>query len=396
MVTLEEQHSTRGRAHMLFELLQEEVVREGWQDDHVKQALDLCLSCKACKSECPANVDMATYRAEFFSHYYEGHRRPIHAYAFGFIDRWLRLGAVAPAVANALLHAPGVATMIKWSLGVAPERRLPGLAPSTFRRWAKQHGVRSVATGGHRVAATDDPQRADVILWIDTFNDYFHPETSRAALEVLQAAGYSVTIPRGPLCCGRPLYDFGLLDRAKDYLRSIMDELSGAIDAGVPIVVLEPSCASVFRDELRNLFPTDPRALRLSTQTLLLSELLESGRLPYDPPRLAKRVLLHGHCHQKALLKMGHEEVLLRKMGLTVDFPDSGCCGMAGAFGFEADKFAVSQAIGERVLLPAVRAALPDTLIVADGFSCREQIEQATGRHAIHLAEVLRMALGDQ
>ena len=395
MVTLEEQHSTRGRAHMLFELLQEEVVQEGWQDDHVKQALDLCLSCKACKSECPANVDMATYRAEFLSHYYEGHRRPIHAYAFGFIDRWLRLAAVAPAVANALLHAPGVTTLIKWSLGVAPERRLPGLAPSTFRRWAKQHGVRSVATGGHRVAATDDSQHADVILWIDTFNDYFHPETSRAALEVLQAAGYSVTIPRGALCCGRPLYDFGLLDRAKDYLRSIMHELSGAIDAGVPIVVLEPSCASVFRDELRNLFPTDPRALRLSTQTLLLSELLESGRLPYDPPRLAKRVLLHGHCHQKALLKMGHEEALLRKMGITVDFPDSGCCGMAGAFGFEADKFAVSQAIGERVLLPAVRAALPDTLIVADGFSCREQIEQATGRHAIHLAEVLRMALSD-
>ena len=396
MVTLEEQHSTRGRAHMLFELLQGEVVREGWQDDHVKQALDLCLSCKACKSECPANVDMATYRAEFLSHYYEGNRRPIHAYAFGFIDRWLRLGAVAPAVANALLHAPGVTTLIKLSLGVAPERRLPGLAPSTFRRWAKQHGVRSVATGGHRVAATDDSQHADVILWIDTFNDYFHPETSRAALEVLQAAGYSVTIPRGALCCGRPLYDFGLLDRAKDYLRSIMHELSGAIDAGVPIVVLEPSCASVFRDELRNLFPTDPRALRLSTQTLLLSELLESGRLPYDPPRLAKHVLLHGHCHQKALMKMGHEEALLRKMGMTVDFPDAGCCGMAGAFGFEADKFAVSQAIGERVLLPAVRAALPDTLIVADGFSCREQIEQATGRHAIHLAEVLRMALGDQ
>jgi FAD/FMN-containing dehydrogenase/Fe-S oxidoreductase len=394
MVTLEEQHSTRGRAHMLFELLQEEVVQEGWQDDHVKQALDLCLSCKACKSECPANVDMATYRAEFLSHYYEGHRRPIHAYAFGFIDRWLRLAAVAPAVANALLRTPGVTTLIKWSLGVAPERRLPGLAPSTFRRWAKQHGVRSVETGGHRVA-TDDSQHADVILWIDTFNDHFHPETSRAALEVLQAAGYSVTIPRGALCCGRPLYDFGLLDRAKDYLRSIMHELSGAIDAGVPIVVLEPSCASVFRDELRNLFPTDPRALRLSSQTLLLSELLESGRLPYDPPRLARHVLLHGHCHQKALLKMGHEEALLRKMGITVDFPDSGCCGMAGAFGFEADKFAVSQAIGERVLLPAVRAALPDTLIVADGFSCREQIEQATGRHAIHLAEVLRMALSD-
>jgi Fe-S oxidoreductase len=236
-------------------------------------------------------------------------------------------------------------------------------------------------------------RRSNVILWIDTFSNYFHPETGRAALQVLEAAGYRVAIsPRG-LCCGRPLYDFGLLDRAKVYLRSILDALRDAIDSGIPIVVLEPSCASVFRDELRNLFPTDDRAVRLSRQTVVLSELLESGQLPYEPPRLTKRVLLHGHCHQKALMKMNHEEAILRKMGVTLDVPDSGCCGMAGAFGFEAGKYTVSQAIGERVLLPAVRAAAPDTLIVADGFSCREQIEQATGRKAVHLAEALKMGL---
>jgi Fe-S oxidoreductase len=230
------------------------------------------------------------------------------------------------------------------------------------------------------------------VLWVDTFNNYFHPETSRAAVEVLQSAGYSVSIPRRPLCCGRPLYDFGLLDRATRYLRSIMNELRDIIDSGVPIVVLEPSCASVFRDELRNLFPSDQGADRLSRQTFLLSELLESGRKPYAPPLLKKNVLLHGHCHQKALMKMSHEEAVLQKMGITLDAPDAGCCGMAGAFGFEAGKFTVSQAIGERVLLPAVRAASPDTLIVADGFSCREQIAQATGRRAIHLAEVLQLA----
>jgi FAD/FMN-containing dehydrogenase/Fe-S oxidoreductase len=393
MATLEEQHSTRGRAHMLFELLQGEVVRDGWQDEDVKRTLDLCLSCKACKSECPANVDIATYRAEFLSHYYEGHRRPIHAYAFGLIDTWLRLGAAAPSWANAMIHARGVENLIKSILHVARARRLPRLAPVTFRQWARQHGVRAVGPGHRREPATGDWQPSDVILWVDTFNNHFHPETSHAALEVLQAAGYSVAIPRSALCCGRPLYDFGLLDRAKNHLRSIMRDLAEPIDAGVPVVVLEPSCASVFRDELRNLFPTDARALRLRGQTFLLSELLASGRRQYQPPRLERRVLLHGHCHQKALMKMGDEEAVLRNMGITLDFPDSGCCGMAGSFGFEADKFAISQAIGERVLLPAVRAAATETLIVTDGFSCREQIEQATGRRPLHLAEVLKMAL---
>jgi FAD/FMN-containing dehydrogenase/Fe-S oxidoreductase len=383
MVTLEEQHSTRGRAHMLFELLQGEVVRDGWQDEDVKQSLDLCLSCKACKSECPANVDMATYRAEFLAHYYEGQRRPVQAYAFGLVNRWLQLAAAAPSVANAVVRAPSVNHIIKRVLDIAPARQLPRLAPVTFRQWAAKRGASS------RVQAGGPP----VTLWIDTFNNHFHPETTRAALEVLESAGYSVTLPRLQLCCGRPLYDFGMIDRAKRYLRTIIEELTDTIDAGTPIVVLEPSCASVFRDELRNLFPLDPRARRLSAQTVLLSELLMSGSSTYEPRRLTGRVLLHGHCHQRAVMKMEDAEMLMRKMGLTVDTPDSGCCGMAGAFGFDADKFAVSQAIGERVLLPAVRAAAADTLIVADGFSCREQIRQATGRPAIHLAEVLATGL---
>ena len=243
---------------------------DGWHDEHVKQTLDLCLSCKACKSECPANVDMATYRAEFLSHYYEGSRRPIHAYAFGLIDRWLRLGSAAPAIANALVNAPGVTQAVKHILQVAPERRLPRIARTTFRQWVARHGVRTVGRTHPGATSRRDGQRTDVILWIDTFNNYFHPETSQAAFEVLESAGYTVTVPQRRLCCGRPLYDFGLLDRAKRYLQVILDESSPAIDAGTPIVVLEPSCASVFRDELRNLFPHDPRASRLSSQTLLL------------------------------------------------------------------------------------------------------------------------------
>jgi Fe-S oxidoreductase len=386
MVTLEEQHSTRGRAHMLFELLQGEVVQGGWKDEHVKKTLDLCLSCKACKTECPTNVDMATYRAEFLSHYYEGRRRPLHAYAFGMVDRWLQFGAIAPGLANFLAGAPGLGQVVRQALSISPERQLPRLAPQNFRKWARANGVR---LRGPAPASRTDKGAREVILWVDTFNDHFHPETSRAALDVLQAAGCDVAIPADRLCCGRPLYDFGFLDRAKSYLRTILESLENAIDAGVPIVVLEPSCASVFRDELCNLFPADERARRLRSQTFLLSEFLEKQVPGYRPPAMTGKVLLHGHCHHKALMKLGDEESVLRKTGADVQVPDSGCCGMAGAFGFDAGAYTVSQAVGERVLLPAVRKAAPETVIVSDGFSCREQIRQATGRQAVHLAEVL-------
>jgi Fe-S oxidoreductase len=235
-------------------------------------------------------------------------------------------------------------------------------------------------------------EKSEVLLWIDTFNNYFHPETSRAALQVLEHAGFTVRCPQTVLCCGRPLYDFGMLHEAKQYLERIMDALAAEIDAGLPIVVLEPSCASVFRDELRDLFPRDARANRLSQQTFVLSEFLRSHSPHYTPPKLAAKILLHGHCHQKALMKMGEEESLLRRTGAEVQCPDTGCCGMAGPFGFEREKYAVAQAVGERVLLPAVRSASPETLIVADGFSCREQIRQSTGRKALHLAEALQLA----
>jgi len=239
-----------------------------------------------------------------------------------------------------------------------------------------------------------EPSKArNVLLWVDTFNNYFHPETCRAALEVLEDAGFTVTCSRRALCCGRPLYDFGMLERAKNKLLQIMSALSPQIDAGLPIVVLEPSCASVFRDELHNLFPANERADRLRSQTFLLSEFLQNYAPQYPLFKFSTKVLLHGHCHQKALMKMDHEEALLRKLGAELQSPDSGCCGMAGPFGFLEEKFEVSQAAGERVLLPAVRNAALDTLIVADGFSCREQILQGTGKPAMHLAEVLKMAL---
>ena len=267
---------------------------------------------------------------------------------------------------------------------------MPRLARSTFQSWARKNRVPDL--GGATGSATTSG-KSDVILWADTFNNYFHPETSRAALEVLQDAGFNVIVPQIHLCCGRPLYDFGFLDKAKEYLERILSVLTPQIMAGVPLVVLEPSCASVFRDELRNLFPLDARATKLRSQTFLLSEFLEHHAPDYKPPQLQGKVLLHGHCHHKSIMGISDEESLLRKMGADLQSIDSGCCGMAGPFGFEKEKYEVSQAVGERVLLPAVRNTPEDALIVSDGFSCREQIQQSTGRRAIHLAEALQLGL---
>jgi FAD/FMN-containing dehydrogenase/Fe-S oxidoreductase len=391
MVTREEEHSTRGRAHMLFEVLQGEVMKDGWKDESVKKALDLCLSCKACKSECPTNVDIATYKAEFLSHYYEGRIRPPHAYAFGMIDRWAQLGSMTPGLTNFIIRAPGVIHLLHRVLHVAPQRKLPELARLSFQKWARRNRIPSLSS-----ESSVPPNNRDVILWVDTFNNYYSPDTSRAALEVLESAGFKVAVPQIHLCCGRPLYDFGMLDRAKRYLLRIMDVLRAQIDAGIPIIVIEPSCASVFRDELRNLFPTNARAARLRNQTFLLSEFLKHHAPSYELPQLGQKVLLHGHCHHKALMNMSDEESVLRKMTADLESVDSGCCGMAGPFGYDRDKVGVSQAVGERVLLPAVRSASADTLIVSDGFSCREQILQATGRRAIHLAEAIQLAMANK
>jgi Fe-S oxidoreductase len=277
-------------------------------------------------------------------------------------------------------------------LGVAPRRVIPVFARTSLQRWAKKNHVPDCDGQSRDELRDSSSQGRQVILWADTFNNYLLPGTGEAAHEVLTAAGFKVRIPQGHFCCGRPLYDFGMLDRAKKYLLRILQVLGPQIDAGTPIVVLEPSCASVFRDELANLFPGDVRAKRLKSQTFLLSEFL--ARAPgYEPPRFSERVLLHGHCHHKSIMKMSDEETLLRRMGVELRTLDSGCCGMAGPFGFQKDKYAVSQAVGERVLLPAVRQADPDTIVVTDGFSCREQIHHGTGRQAIHLAELLQIAM---
>jgi FAD/FMN-containing dehydrogenase/Fe-S oxidoreductase len=373
MVTRDEMHSTRGRARLLHEMLRGDSPVDGrWRDERVKEALDLCLSCKGCKVECPVNVDMATYKAEFLSHYYKGRRRPAPAYAMGLIFRWARIGARLPGLANKVAGS----RLLKRLAGIHPQRRAPRLAARPFARTFRPRPRR---------------ERPSVLLWPDTFNDHFEPEILRSAVEVLEDAGFDVRLPPRGLCCGRPLYDFGMLDLAKRQLRRILRALRDDIRAGTPIVGLEPSCVAVFRDELVNLFPRDEDARRLSRQVVMLSEFL--ARAGYEPPTLPRKAIVQRHCHHAAVMGFDAEEALMRRMGLSVEILDSGCCGMAGAFGFEKEKYEVSIRAAERVLLPAVRRASADDLVVADGFSCREQVAQGAARRPLHLAEVLRMAL---
>lgn len=378
-VTHDEQHSTRGRAHLLFEMMTGDLIDDGWQSEEVKSSLDLCLACKGCKSDCPVDVDVATYKAEFLSHYYERHWRPRQALAFGFIHHWARLASIAPPIANFFTQTPGLADIAKWAANIAPERSIPPFAPETFTRWYEENG--QALLHGHR----------RVVLFADTFNDNFHPETARSAANVLNASGYSVEVPRRKLCCGRPLYDFGYLKTAKRWLRRIINELREPIRAGVPIVVLEPSCAAVLRDEALSLLPHDRDAKRLAEQVVSIGALLGDEGVPNW--RLSGEALYHGHCHQKSLWGVSEDVKLVERLGLDVKTPDSGCCGMAGAFGFErGDKYDVSMKVGEKVLLPTVREAEESTYIIADGFSCRTQISAGTNRTALHIADVLDLA----
>ncbi|HTU87353.1 MAG TPA: FAD-linked oxidase C-terminal domain-containing protein [Solirubrobacteraceae bacterium] len=381
--TREEQHSTRGRSRLLFEMLKGDVVTEGWRDDAVKESLDLCLACKGCTGDCPVQVDIPTYKAEFLAHYYGRRRRPLNHYVLGLLPWWGPVAARTPRLANAISHAPGLSGAGKRMLGIAEEREAPRFARRTFRDWFASRPAAGAA-------ASPGSQR--VVLWPDTFTDLFEPDAGKAAVQVLEAAGFAVELPRGRVCCGRPLYDFGMLGLARRTLQNTLEALSEPITSGVPVLVLEPSCASVFRDELRKLMPHDEHARRLVTQTVVLEELLERYAPDWEPPRVDRRALIHGHCHQKAVIGAGPE--LLRRAGVEAEMTKAGCCGLAGSFGYHAgQQYEVSMRVGEQFLLPQVRSAGSDTLLVADGFSCRSQIAAGTGRRAIHTAEVLAQGL---
>jgi Fe-S oxidoreductase len=341
---------------------------------------------------------MAAYKSEFLAQRYKGRLHPLHHYVFGFADQLARYGSLAPGLTNAILTGPLISPIIKRIAGVAAERQLPRLAPKSFVK-ARHSATKSGAPGplhlGTREANAAVPPQP-VMLWPDTWNNYYHPRTLTAADTVLAAAGFKVQTPAGHICCGRPLYDFGLLGAARSYLARVLNRMAPEIEAGLPFIFLEPSCASVFKDELLELFPRDARARRLSENVWLLADFLAARAPDFPAGNLAgSRVLVHGHCHHKAVFGGPANEIaLLGKTGASVNLIEAGCCGMAGPFGFEADKISVSKTIASQGLLPAVEASSPETIIVADGFSCREQINQLSGRTALHFAEVLERFSG--
>ena len=380
MATLDEKHSTRGRARALYEMLEGDTITDGFRSTEVADALDLCLSCKGCKTDCPVSVDMATYKAEFLSRHYKGRLRPLAAYSMGLIMFWARLAQHVPRLANLLTSTPGVSSLIQRAGGLTTERPMPPFAHQTFKAWYEGRGA--VNPGGK-----------PVLLFPDTFNNYLHPEPLKATVEVLEAAGFLVEVPRAALCCGRPLYDYGMLDTAKRFWRRMLDELRPQIQAGMPMVGAEPSCVAAFRDELPNLLPHDEDAKRLSLQTLTLAECLDQHAPDWEPPKLERRALVHVHCHQEATAGSDAEQKLYERMGLDYEILDSGCCGLAGSFGFEADHHDISVKIAQGRLLPLIADAASDTILISDGFSCKTQVGQLTDRRMLHTAQVVKMAL---
>ncbi len=386
-VTLEEKHSTRGRARLLFAMMRNDSeVEGGWRNEEVKDALDLCLACKGCLHECPVRVDMATCKAEFLSHYYARRLRPRQAYALGLIRWEAQVASRAPRLANLLTQRWPFAGLAKRAAGIAPERSMPAFAPKTFTRWWQERPP------GPGISNGGAPRR--VVLWPDTFNDHFHPEVAVAAVEVLEAAGFEVVVPAGSLCCGRPLYDYGMLRLARRLLHRVLAGLRDEIRAGTPVVAVEPSCGAVFRNELTNMLPDDEDAKRLARQTYTLGEFLAKHAADWQVPRLERKAMVHFHCHQRATSDTDCDRAVLDRIGLDYEVLDTGCCGLAGSFGYErGERYEVSIKAGERTLLPQIRDASSHALIMTDGFSCRSQIEHGTERGALHLSQVLQMAL---
>ncbi|MEU6282311.1 FAD-binding and (Fe-S)-binding domain-containing protein [Streptomyces sp. NPDC047028] len=416
--TGEEEHSTRGRARLLHEMLAGEVVTDGWRSTEVRDALDLCLSCKGCRSDCPVGVDMATYKAEFLHHHYAGRRRPAAHYAMGWLPLWLRWAArthTAPLV-NYLSGIRPLARTAKRLGGIAPQREIPRLAPETFSGWwrervhRKRSGERAGAgepggagesrsageqAGAGQPCGAGQPGGGGdlVVLWPDTFTDHLAPSVGRAAVTVLEDAGLRVAVAPAKVCCGLTYVSTGQLDRARAVHRRTLDLMEPALRTGLPVVVLEPSCAAALRTDLPELLPDDPRAGQLASAVLTFAETLRRHAPDWTPPAVNRPVTGQTHCHQHAVLGDTADRELRESAGLTGDL-SGGCCGLAGNFGFEEGHFEVSQTCAEEQLLPAVRDAEDGTVVLADGFSCRTQLEQLAGVRGRHLAEVLAEALG--
>jgi Fe-S oxidoreductase len=378
LATRDEKDSTRGRARVLQELANGTLV-QGFRSAAVAEALDLCLSCKGCASDCPAGVDMATYKAEVLYQRYRRRLRPPAHYSLGWLPRWARLAAHAPGLANAALRPGPLAGLAKRLGGIDARRPLPQFAAQSFRQWFSRHPARA---------------GTPVLLWVDTFTDHFTPEVGQAAVRVLEAAGYSVQVTGQPVCCGLTWISTGQLDGARRQLRRSLRALDPAVRAGIPIVGLEPSCTAVLRGEITELLPGDPRAAAVRAGTRTLAELLAQTE-GWSPPDLTgTHAVAQPHCHQHAVMGWHADSALLASAGAEVRAV-GGCCGLAGNFGVERGHYDVSVAVAQTALLPAVRDAPPGAVVLADGFSCRTQLEQLGQVPGLHLAQLLASRLPD-
>ena len=387
MVTKEEEHSTRGRSRLLFEMLDGTsrggAIGDGWRSTDVLNALDLCLACKGCKADCPVNVDMATYKAEFLFHHFRKRLRLMAHYSMGWLPLWAAIASYAPGLVNAVLHAPGLGRLAMVAGGIDQHREAPVFAEQTFQQW---FASRTPQGSG---------ERGEVVLWPDTFGNHFHPSVPQAAVEVLEDAGWRVVVPTERVCCGLTWVSTGQLDVARKVMLRTLDVLRPHLRTGTRVLVLEPSCAATFRSDLKELFPDDLDVEKLRTQTVTLAELLHAHTPGWTPPQVDRTAHMQTHCHHHAVLGVKADTALLQDVGVDLDVLDSGCCGLAGNFGFEKGHYEVSEACAERVLMPAVRAAGQHDVILADGFSCRTQVSQGNshGRQPVHLAELLRAGL---
>jgi len=374
LATRDEKDSTRGRARVLQEMANGTVIGNGWRSEEVHEALDLCLSCKGCSSDCPAGVDMATYKAEALHQRYQRRLRPPAHYALGWLPRWAKLAALSPNAVNAMLRVAPFAAAAKRLGGIDARRPLPQFASPTFRSWFADRPVRHHG----------DP----VLLWVDTFTDHFSPHVGQAAVEVLEDAGFAVQITDDPVCCGLTWISTGQLDGARRQLRRTLDSLEPALARHTPLVGLEPSCTAALRSDAAELLPDDPRAHAVRTSLRTLAELLGS-RPQWQPPSLGGvTVVAQPHCHQHAVMGWEADAALLARAGAHVTAV-GGCCGLAGNFGVERGHYEVSVAVANTALLPAVHAADSSAVILADGYSCRTQLEHLTDRSSVHLAELL-------
>ena len=379
VATRDEKDSTRGRARVLQEMANGSLVRDGWRSREVHEVLDLCVMCKACASDCPAQVDMASYKAEVLHQTYRRRPRPPAHYTLGWLPRWAALAAHAPSVPNAALRVGPVAALAKRLGGIEQRRPLPAFAKETFRR----RFARRRARGGG--SSTAEP----VLLWVDTFTDFFTPEVGEAAVEVLEDAGFSVQVPSRRVCCGLTWASTGQLDGARRQLRRALGVVAPQLAAGMPVVGLEPSCTALLRSDATELLPRDPRARDVAAATRTLAELLAERRPGWSPPSLAgTTVVAQPHCHHHSVMGYAADRALLAATGADVRTV-AGCCGLAGNFGVERGHFDVSVQIAEHSLLPAVREAGPDAVVLADGYSCRTQLDHLAGRGGVHLAQLL-------